>query len=156
MNSDNLFTLLKRLMTVGGSLACLIFFSAGSNSIWRIGVKVESWDIVTADVVGRRMETTTRYHGETDHHAEIDVRYGFNGGVYRTTFVSPNQLLTGSTVDIYVNPENPNQSSLGFERGLFLTYALAAIISLIAVVLLGILAFFPHLASKDHKYENGW
>lgn len=148
--------LLKRLMTVGGSLACLVFFSTGSNSIWRTGAKVESWDIVTADVVDRRMERASRYNGQTEQHVEIDVRFRFNGGVYRRTFVSPNQLITGSTVDIFVNPENPNQSSLGFERGLFLAYALAAIASLIAVVLLSILAFFPHLASKDYKYENEW
>ncbi len=110
---------------------------------------------MTAKVVDRRVERISRTHDQSyEQRVEIDVRYSFNGTEHRRTFVNPHKLLTDPTVEIYVNPEKPSQSSLGFERRLFLAYALFSIISFIAVVLLSILAFFPHLASKDYLYET--
>ena len=147
------FLLTIRLMPVCGSLFCLMFCAVISMNLWNKGTTVESWDKVTAKVVDRRVERKRRHDGY-EQRVEIDVRYSFNGTEHRRTFVNPNKLLTDPTGEIYVNPEKPSQSSLGFERGLFLAYALFSIISFIAIVLLSILTFCPHLASKDYLYET--
>ena len=123
--------------------------------LWNQGAIYETWDKVTAKVVDRRVERISSTHDQSyEQRVEIDVRYPFNGTEHLRTFVNPHKLLTDPKVEIYVNPEKPNQSSLGFERGLFLATQFFSIISFIAVVLLSILAFFPHLASKDYLYET--
>ena len=91
----------------------------------------------------------TGSHYET----EIDVSYNIGGTVHKKTF---GRLITDSTIEIYVNPNMPWQASLGFDRAWFLTWLLFAIASLLGFLMLVALAFNPHWASKDHRYENSW
>ena len=147
----------KRLKPVCGSLFFLIVCAVCSMDLWNLGATYETWDKVTAKVVDRRLEkrlTGVGLDERYEYFREYDVKYSYNGTEYRITFVNPSNLLTDPTVEIYVNPEKPYESSLGFERGLFLAYALFSIISYIAFVLLSVLALFPHLASKDYLYET--
>ena len=119
------FLLTRRLMPVCGSLFCLIFCAVYSMDLWNQGAIYETWDKVTAKVVDRRVERISSTHDQSyEQRVEIDVRYSFNGTEHLRTFVNPHKLLTDPKVEIYVNPEKPNQSSLGFERGLFLAYAI--------------------------------
>ena len=93
--------------------------------LWNQGAIYETWDKVTAKVIDRRVERISSTHDQSyEQRVEIDVRYSFNGTEHLRTFVNPHKLLTDPKVEIYVNPEKPNQSSLGFERGLFLAYAI--------------------------------
>ena len=93
--------------------------------LWNQGAIYETWDKVTAKVVDRRVERISSTHDQRyEQRVEIDVRYSFNGTEHLRTFVNPHKLLTDPNVEISVNPEKPSQSSLGFERGLFLAYAI--------------------------------
>ena len=119
------FLLTRRLMPVCGSLFCLIFCAVYSMDLWNQGAIYETWDKVTAKVVDRRVERISSTHDQRyEQRVEIDVRYSFNGTEHLRTFVNPHKLLTDPKVEISVNPEKPSQSSLGFERGLFLAYAI--------------------------------
>ena len=160
MGSDNVerslgswVALSKRLIPVGVSILSLIICTRFAMNIWQRGVTIESWRKVTARVVDRRRVKIPRADGGYVDSVEIDVEYNVNGNVHEKTF---GQLITDSSLEIYVNPKNPLEASLGFERGLFLGYAIFAVVSFVAVILLAALAFFPHLASKDHRYENSW
>ena len=93
--------------------------------LWNQGAIYETWDKVTAKVVDRRVERISSTHDQSyEQRVEIDVRYSFNGTEHLRPFVNPHKLLTDPKVEISVNPEKPSQSSLGFERGLFLAYAI--------------------------------
>ncbi len=146
--------LATRLAPACVAVMSLVAFTCLAMNQWEHGVTVESWRKVRARVVDRRQVTRRRADGAgNDRYTEIDVSYNINGTVHKATF---GRLITDSTVEIYVNPKMPWQASLGFDRAWFLTYLLFAIASLIAALMLGTLAFNPHLASKDHRYENSW
>lgn len=153
-NRNTWAALASRLAPVCVAIASLMAFTYLAMNKWRHGVTVESWTKVTARVIDRRQVKVSRADGTgDDYRIEIDVSYNINGTVHKKTF---GRLITDSTIEIYVNPRMPWQASLGFDRAWFLTYVLFAIASLIAVLMLGTLAFYPHLASKDHRYENSW
>ena len=153
-NSKTWAALARRLAPACLAIVSLLVFACLAMNEWRHGVKVESWEKLTATVIDRR-QVEVRRADDTGHdrYIEIDVSYNFNGKVHKKTF---GRLITDATIEIYVNPKMPWQASLGFDRAWFLTWLLFATASLIAVLMLGTLALNPHLASADHRYESAW
>ena len=83
----------------------------------------------------------------------MTVAYNVKGRDYSLTLSPASSDLV---VEIWVNPNNPGEASRGFRKPFFLTCVLTAVTSGVALGLLGLLAFYPGLASRDHRYENSW
>ena len=146
--------LASKLGPVCIAITSLVAFSCLALNEWRHGVTIESWRKVTARVIDRRRVEVSSADGTGSHYeTEIDVSYNIGGTVHKKTF---GRLITDSTIEIFVNPNMPWQASLGFDRAWFLTWLLFAIASLLGLLMLVALAFNPHWASKDHRYENSW
>ena len=144
-------TLVRRLGPCFVALMVMLFAALLAVDGWKEGVKFESWRKMQAKVM-KRWSSDSRVDG-TGRGTAMTVAYNVKGRDYSLTLSPASSDLV---VEIWVNPNNPGEASRGFRKPFFLTCVLTAVTSGVALGLLGLLAFYPGLASRDHRYENSW
>ena len=144
-------TLVRRLGPCFVALMVMLFAALLAVDGWKEGVKFESWRKMQAKVM-KRWSSESRVDG-TGRGTAMTVAYNVKGRDYSLTLSPASSDLV---VEIWVNPNNPGEASRGFRKPFFLTCVLTAVTSGVALGLLGLLAFYPGLASRDHRYENSW
>ncbi len=144
-------TLVRRLGPCFVALMVMLCATLLAVDAWKEGVKFESWRKMQAKVM-KRWSSDSRGDG-TGGGTAMTVAYNVKGRNYSLTLSPASSDLV---VEIWVNPNNPSEASRGFRKPFFLTCVLTAVTSGVALGLLGLLAFYPGLASRDHRYENSW
>jgi len=144
-------TLVNRLAPCLVSLVVMLIASLLALDAWKEGEKFETWREIEAKV-------KKRWRHESDGESggggtAMTVVYNVQGKEYSVNLSPASSDLV---VRIWVNPSNPQEATLGFREAFFLTCVLVAGTSAAALGLFGLLAFFPGLASRDHRYENSW